>query len=236
MTRKALITATALVAACATLGLVAYRWHQQSPTEVCKRTSPQLLHEQVLAHLLQRAVEPVLTYNVDIERKVKEIRKLGMRLPDAIVDEGLNPGFRMTPPNLQDVQHAMQLGPPVVQSTSDSRHPVACEAYFAVQQTVAPDEGGTLSWQVIDGQPHRFAFEPSMRLTHVIEQFGIDLNLPLYHLTHHLAKVRTLYYMFTPEKRKTDEAEARAYRGQIYQKYGLAPDSVVFSVPMDLKP
>ena len=236
MTPKTLFIAATLVASTIGLGLVGYRWHQQSPAEVCKRTSHQLLKDQALAHMLQLAVQPVQDYNVDIERKVKEVRRLGIRLPDAIVDQGLNPSFRMTPPNLQDLELVMTLGTPVVQSTSDSRQPVACEGYVAVEQAVKADVGGTLSWQVIDGQPHRFAFEPSLGLTGVLEQFGIDLNLPLYHLTHHMAKVGTLYYMSMPQKMEADEAEARAYKGATYQKYGLTQGGVVFSVPMDLKP
>lgn len=43
MTPKSLIIAATLVASTIGLGLVGYRLHQQSPAEVCKRTSHQLL-------------------------------------------------------------------------------------------------------------------------------------------------------------------------------------------------
>lgn len=225
----------------AALAYMAYRWHAQESTRICQRAAGSVLKEQVWQHLLKMAVDPVHDYNIEIERKLKEIRALRQRLPDAIVDEGLNPGFRMTPPQPQDVRLVFGLAEPKIQARQvkdghgGSTPSGACEAYFPVQLPNGEVLGATLAWQVIDDQLHRFAFEPSLELDGAIRQFGIDLNLPLYHLTHHMAKVGTGYYFFDPSRRKTAEAEARSYKNQIFRKYGLDPQTVTFSVPMELK-
>lgn len=236
-----LVIALLGAATAAALAYMAYRWQAQEPTRICQRTAGSALKEQVWQHLLKMAVEPVHDYNVDIERKLKEIKALGQRLPDAIVDEGLNPRFRMTPPQPQDVRLVFGLAEPKVQTrqvndgNGGSAPNGACEAYFPVHLPNGEVLGATLAWQVIDDQLHRFAFEPSLELDGAIRQFGIDLNLPLYHLTHHMVKVGTGYYFFDPDRRKTAEAEARSYKDQILRKYGLDPQMVKFSVPMELK-
>ena len=239
----AVAVATAAVALAITAGvfvfiiMIHHRWQQRAPEQACQRSGTQvlLLHNQVMAHLLQLAVQPVLAYNADVEQKVQAIQDLGESLPEAIVHEGLNPGFRMTPPTLQDLQLVITLPPPVITAAQAgggvAPATAACEAEFAVQVRNGDALKGTLSWQLLDGEPQRFAFEPSFELGQWAEQFGIDLNLPLYHLTHHLAKVRMGYYRQHPELQTADEAVALAYKDVLWERFGLVLGGVGFSVP-----
>jgi hypothetical protein len=222
-----ILTVTVLVAA-----FTGYRWHSGAPQRVCQATDEQVLKQQVMNHLLRLAIDPVKTYNVDIEHKVKEVRALGQRIPDAIVNEGLNPGFRMTPPQLTDLAQVIKLPAPAIQARSDQSQQGLCEGYFPVQVSNGQVLGGALQWQIIDNQPHRFEFIPSPELDEMVKQFGVDLNLPLYHLTHHQAKVRTLYYFVNPTGQKAAETEARSYKDRLFQKYGLSPAAVTFTVPL----
>ena len=209
-----------------------FRWYADAPNRACQATDEQVLKDEVMNHLLRLAIDPVKTYNIDIEHKVKEVRALGQRIPDAIVEEGLNPGFRMTLPKMTDLAQVIKLPTPAIQARSIQGQSGLCEGHFPVQVSNGQILDGTLQWQLIDGRPHRFEFTPSLKLDGMIKQFGIDLNLPLYHLTHHKAKVRTMYYFLDPARQKAAEAEARSYKDRLFQKYGLSPDAVTFTVPI----
>lgn len=226
------IALTALAAASMAAAVAGYRWYADAPHRACQTTDGQVLKDQVMNHLLRLAIDPVKSYNIDIEHKVKQVRALGQRMPDAIVDEGLNPGFRMTAPQLADLAQVITLPTPAIQARSGPSQTGFCEGYFPVQVSTGQVLGGTLQWQIIDGQPHRFEFMASPELGDMAKQFGIDLNLPLYHLTHHKAKVGTLYYFLNPTGQKAAETEARSYKNRLFQKYGLSPEGVTFTVPM----
>ncbi|MDP2096037.1 MAG: hypothetical protein Q8K50_19420 [Hydrogenophaga sp.] len=225
-----IVTVTVLVAT-----WTGYRWHSSAPHRACQAIDERVLQQQVMNHLLRLAIDSVETYNIDSENKVNEVLALGQRIPDAIIHEGLNPGFRMTPPKLPDLTLVIQLPAPAIQAQPSQSQPGLCEGYFPVQVSTGQFLGGTLQWQIIDNQPHRFEFFPSVELDEMVKQFGIDLNLPLYHLTHHQAKVRALHYFFNPTGQKAAEAKAKTYVDRLFEKYGLSPDAVTFTVPMTIQ-
>ena len=95
--------------------------HQSEPApqpdplnRICQRIQPADMSVRVMDHLLQTATGAVVRYNADIEFKVKELKTLGEDLPLALIHEGLNPGFRMTPPQLSDLQQIASIGTPKV--------------------------------------------------------------------------------------------------------------------------
>ena len=222
-----IVTVTVLVAT-----WTGYRWHSSAPHRACLATDERVLQQQVMNHLLRLAIDSVETYNIDSENKVNEVLALGQRIHDAIIHEGLNPGFRMTPPQLPDLAFVIQLPAPAIQAQPDQSQPGLCEGYFSVQVSTGQVLGGTLQWQIIDNQSHRFEFFPSVELDEMVKQFGIDLNLPLYHITHHQAKVRAMHYFDNPPGQKSAEAEAGTYLDRLFEKYGLSSDVVTFTVPM----
>ncbi len=91
---------------------------------------------------------------------------------------------------------------------------------------------GTLEWQMTDERANRLVFVPSPALEDMARQFGIDINLPRYHLAHHQTRVQTSYYADDFAQQKAAEMKARSYKDEFFRKYGLMPDAVTLTVPM----
>lgn len=229
-------TAFALAAtACglAAAGWAVSRYQQTVRTQQCQSTPTHTLETQAMAQLLQMAITAVAEHNAEIDQKAEALKGPEFAPLAGLILEGLNPRFRMTPPQLSDLQKVITLRPGATPARAQAGTPLTCKWRFNAHLSSGEVLPGTLQWQMPHQSAERFEVTGSYDLLLFAGRFGTDLNRPLYELTQHQSRVDMGYYTGKATRRKSAKAEALATKTGLYKRWAL-PASTRFTVPMDL--